>query len=138
MAQIDNLTAGNWAWTVTGRDGGVRYSTGTGLPPDTYRYATTPDSWVHGKFTIAASQATDTYKGEQKQMRHLYEIHVVEPQKGVVVKTELVVAETEDSAKLKVARMLPAELDLDDFDILVNELGDVRAKKTVKEVKVVG
>jgi hypothetical protein len=79
---------------------------------------------------------------EKKPMRGLFSVHVVDPDKGKVVASRLLlVAKSESNARLKAISEIAATdeftRDVDDYDIIVVRLGDVRAKKEVQEVKVI-
>jgi hypothetical protein len=76
-------------------------------------------------------------KKKDKNMRHLYEVYIVDPETDVVQKLEGIVAATEKSAERKAIQGSNFDKDLDDYDFIVVKLGDVRAKKSVQEVKVV-
>ena len=80
-------------------------------------------------------------KGKVKRMdRGLFLVYIVDPATDEVVhETGAIVAKDEDNAQLKAVRMAGGTLtkDIDDYDIVVVELGDVRDKKTVQEVKVI-
>lgn len=85
-----------------------------------------------------AKKAAPPPQEERKMVRGLFELFVVAPETGDVVIHEFVVADDADKAKLKVARRLADDVDADDYDFIVRRIGDVRAKKTVRQVKVVG
>ena len=71
-------------------------------------------------------------------MRGLYEVFIVDPKTGKVITIAPLVASDENNAKMKaVARTTLSTDDLDDYDIIARKIGDVRAKKSVQEVKVV-
>lgn len=81
-------------------------------------------------------------RGEVKQMRGLFNVHIVDPDKGkVVASCLLMVAKSGSNAKLKAISEIAAtgvlDGDIDDYDIIDVRLGDVRAKKEVQEVKVI-
>lgn len=72
---------------------------------------------------------------EKTNMRGLFEVFVVNPETGDVDGPFHVIAKDEAAAKIKVVAKELADIDIDDFDIIVRRLGDVRPKKTVQTVK---
>lgn len=72
---------------------------------------------------------------ERKPMRGLFEVFVVNPESGEIEARDVVVADNDKKAELKVMRAL--DVDPDDVDIIVRRLGDVRQKRHIQEVKVV-
>jgi hypothetical protein len=72
---------------------------------------------------------------EQEPVRGLFEVFVVNPESGEIVKRDVVVADSDKKAELKVMRAI--DVDPDDVDIIVRRLGDVRPKRKVQEVKVI-
>lgn len=66
---------------------------------------------------------------EMTSMRALYRVLIVDPQQGEVLVDETLVADDQDKAKLKAVRTgLLSGFDLDDLDIGVLYLMDVRPK----------
>lgn len=78
-------------------------------------------------------------ESEKKKMsRGLYRVYIVDPETDEVIHdTGAIVARDEDSARLKAVQIAGGTLvkDIDDYDFVVVELGDVRAKKEVQEVR---
>lgn len=74
---------------------------------------------------------------EVKPMRGLFEVFIVNPESGEILGPYRVVANDAAAARLKVVgKHLDLEkVDLDDYDICVLKLGDVRHKKSVQTVK---
>lgn len=77
-------------------------------------------------------------------MRSLYEVFIVDPRlddkSNPVLAHRFEVAESETAARLKAAlSYFGAEHvdDIEDYDIIVRRIGDVRPKRKVREVKVV-
>lgn len=76
-------------------------------------------------------------------MRHLYEVFIVDPEKESVIYAARIIAKSaqgaERSAVMEMAITEPETFagDIDDYDFITNELGDVRPKQKVQEVKVV-
>lgn len=73
-------------------------------------------------------------------MRGLFFVYIVDPILDVVISiTGPIVAKDSDNARLKAVQAAGEALtkDIDDYDIIVCRLGDVRKKKEVQEVKVV-
>jgi pyruvate kinase len=71
-------------------------------------------------------------------MRHLYEVHIVDPENDLILSSKRHIAKSGESAKLRAltAEDLPDDTDYDDLDVIVVVLGDVRDKKEVQEVKI--
>jgi hypothetical protein len=71
-------------------------------------------------------------------MRRLYEVFVVDPEEDEVISQELLIAKSGSSAKIKALSKagLSDDIDYDDLDVIVVQLGDVRDKKEVQEVKI--
>ena len=91
---------------------------------------TTSAIWSYG--VPGASEERQEHMGQE---RGLYRVITVDPEKGTVEIDELVVANDEVGAKLKVLRDIAG--DLDDFDIIVVRLGNVKPKRRPQEVKIV-
>lgn len=70
-------------------------------------------------------------------MRGLFEVFVVDPTSGEIVFEKRLLAADEAKARLKAAVQAKLDRDVDEYDIIVRKLGDVRAKKQVQEVRVV-
>jgi len=95
--------------------------------------------WVLG----ASNVMTETHgrwlplpeRDTNMEQRGLYRVITVDPEKATIEIDELVVANDEASAKLKVLR--DAVGDFDDFDIIVIRLGNVRPKRRPQEVKII-
>jgi hypothetical protein len=68
--------------------------------------------------------------------RGLFDVFIVDPESGEV-DAHRYVADSEDKARMKAARLLPETMDIDDADIIVRFIGPVRAPKRVKEVRLV-
>ena len=66
-------------------------------------------------------------RNRNMEQRGLYRVITVDPEKATIEIDELVVANDEVSAKLKVLQ--DAVGDFDDFDIIVVKLGNVRPKR---------
>jgi len=78
--------------------------------------------------------------GKEDNMRGLFEVIIVDGETGELQKVDgiirsLVVAKEEASAKLKIVSKAALVKDVDDYDIIVRRLGDVRPKRQVQEVK---
>ena len=71
-------------------------------------------------------------------MRGLFIVYLVEYKISKVLRvSEPLVAENEQKAQFKALQMWGDVGDLDDLDIIVQRIGNVRAKKDVQEVKIV-
>jgi hypothetical protein len=86
-------------------------------------------------YRYAQSPQQQSQQKEQVSMRGLFEVFVVDPESGKIVTEEVVVADSDKKAELKVMRAIDA--DPDDVDIIVRRLGDVRPKRKVQEVRMV-
>ena len=73
---------------------------------------------------------------EEQPMRNLFQVVIVNPKTEKVITSQLIVAKDRESALLKVAKQ-GIEINPEEFDIIVQFLGNVRARKEVQEVKVV-
>lgn len=91
----------------------------------------TATTW--GTLTISGSQEPE----RDKNMRSLFRITVVNPKTEKIFPETKVIARDRESALLRAD--LPGEVraNPDKYDILVEHVGDVRAKKDVQKVKVV-
>jgi len=105
------------------------------IPSGTTVVINTPLTYCYGKPT----QWCPDFKRKEPKMRGLFEVCVVDPEEGRIVHEHRVIAKSEDTAKLKTFNSLDGsfEKDIDDYDIIVHKLGDVRAKREVREVCVV-
>lgn len=74
---------------------------------------------------------------ERSNMRALYRIIVVNPKTEEVREPIMVIAKDEAAAKMKALLKQCFSGNIDDYDILAECVGDVRAKKDVQKVKVV-
>lgn len=72
-------------------------------------------------------------------MRGLFEVFIVDPNTDTIVLERRVVSTDENKARLKalLESRIILENGVDDYDIIVRRIGDVRAKKEVREVRVV-
>jgi hypothetical protein len=97
--------------------------------PTTYPYYTTPSQWIIQDTPITISGK------ENENMRSLFKIYVVDPKgKGKLVKEETVIAKDQTQAQLKACSGLE---DIEELDIIVQCLGQIREEKKPQEVKVV-
>jgi hypothetical protein len=121
--------------TLTGlvSGGGTTYTTW----PSQQTWNGVDPNWYLQQQQLAAmqQQAQAPKAKERKPMRGLFEVFVVDPESGEVAMREVVVADSDDKARLKVLRK--SDVDPDDVDIIVRRIGDVRQKRRVQEVKVV-
>lgn len=69
-------------------------------------------------------------------MRYLYRVTVVDPKKEQVILEVKVVAEDEKQVLLKAELPSDVRSKPDKYDILIEEVGEVRAKKEVQKVKI--
>ena len=77
------------------------------------------------------------YQKKEENMRGLYRITVVNPKTEGITEYLPVVARDRGNAILKTNLPETIRQNIDDFDILVEHVGDVRAKKDVQKVRVV-
>lgn len=99
---------------------------------DTAASANTSDiTW--GTITISGSGEPE----RDENMRCLFRITVVNPKMEIVYESLLVIAKDRETALLRVDLPSGVRTNPDDYDILVEHVGDVRAKEEVKKVKVV-
>lgn len=117
-------------WTGTNNDtsdtafGGYYY---TGMP------ATAPGGFVPTYVTISGLGEPE----RDKNMRRLYRITVVNPKTEKITGPVLVVAKDEPGALLKADLPQEVRANSDKYDICIEIVGDVRAKKETQKVKVV-
>lgn len=93
-----------------------------------------------GAFTISNDYPITNYYPQEKEnpkMRGLFDVYIVDPEIDDVAWSKCIIAKDEQSAKLKVVSSATLTKDIDDYDIIVVKLGNVRPKKEVQEVKVV-
>ncbi len=77
------------------------------------------------------------YTEKENNMRGLFIVYLVDYKASQVLHiSEAVVADNVEKAKLKALKEWNGDVDLDDLDIIVLRLGDVRAKKEVQEVRI--
>lgn len=83
--------------------------------------------------------SVDAERKEEKQpMRGLFEVFIVDPETETIIFNGCIVATDEGTARLKAALSPALDRDkVDDYDFIVRRLGDVRAKRQVREVRVV-
>ena len=98
-------------------------------------------NWVANPvYPILASPQPEERK--ETNMRGLFEVIVVDPSDEIVVQIggyqrNHVVAKDETSAKIKVLKGATLPKDLDEYDVIVVRLGNVRAKQEIQKVVVV-
>jgi len=113
------------------------YIQGNDVSTDTatnwYGYVPVESALTWGVLTISGSQEPE----REKNMRSLFRITVVNPKTEKIFPETKVIARDRESALLRAD--LPGEVraNPDKYDILVEHVGDVRAKKDVQKVKVV-
>jgi len=71
------------------------------------------------------------------EMRGLYRVLVVDPEDDLIEVDELVIAASEEKARIKVLLARTLIRDLDDYDVICQKLGSVRGKTKPQEVKIV-
>lgn len=76
-------------------------------------------------------------EGRDENMRGLYRIIVVNPKTEEIGDPVMVIAKDEGAAMIKAALKGAIKGKVEDYDILVDRLGDVRAKKETQKVKVI-
>lgn len=120
---INGITTTDAPWNSNVTDSLVYAESGTWYPPDLRRLG------------ISMVEV-----GKEDNMRGLFEVIIVDGETGELQKVDgiirsLVVAKEEASAKLKIVSKAALVKDVDDYDIIVRRLGDVRPKRQVQEVK---
>jgi hypothetical protein len=86
---------------------------------------------------------TDTYptaerKEQKTTMRGLFQAYIIDSADDeVICQSKPFVAKDEENARLKAVQQAELPGDLDDYDIIIERLGDVRAKQKIQEVRVV-
>ena len=86
--------------------------------------------------TIATPYIVAVEKERKIDMRYLYEVFIIDPEEDNVLFRGHVIAKDRNGAERKVVAGTELEGDLDDYDFIVNKLGEVRPKKEVQEVKI--
>lgn len=99
----------------------------------TLYYNTTNDATTWNTLTIGGSQEPE----RDKNMRSLYRITVVNPKTEEIYDPVLVVAKSREGALLGADLTDEIRGNSEAFDILVEVVGDVRAKKETQKVQVV-
>ena len=71
-------------------------------------------------------------------MRYLYEVYIGDPEADSLMNHSRVIAKSGSSAKIKALSKasLADDVDVDDLDVIVVQLGEVRDKKQIQEVKI--
>jgi hypothetical protein len=77
-----------------------------------------------------------TYKGDDI-MRRIYRVLIVDPEGEVILRNEVLIAKSSDSARLKAAQGMELTGDFDDYDFVVFDYGAIRDKREVQEVRVI-
>lgn len=93
--------------------------------------------WVARLYRLGDVSLARLVDRKENGMRAVYLVMVVEPQTEEVTGPFYVVAKSTESARFKAAKQAGIE-DIEDFDIIPVRLGDVRPKKVIQEVKIVG
>jgi len=75
-------------------------------------------------------------------MRGLYEVFIVDPEAGEIIGIHRIIAKSGASAKIKALSEQDfgpayADVDVDDLDVIVVMLGDIRDKKEIQEVRII-
>lgn len=119
-------------WLETGKVGGIIYR-GKNTQP--------VGEWTAIVYALADgicwNDVVNNPRKDNKMSRGLYSVFVVDAQNEEVVFDSYVVAQSYDGAKLRVLKSADLKKDIEEYDIIVLRLGDVRAKKEVQEVKIV-
>ncbi len=94
------------------------------------------DSGVWGGSACPDSQL-HIYTQKENNMRGLFIVYIVDYKKGkVLFVSEPLVADSDQKVQMKALQAWGGDVDLDDLDILVQRIGNVRAKKETQEVKI--
>ena len=116
------------ATTWTDNAGCIRVYPNTISPP------TEKSVWEDGTNWVATHQP----KKEEKDMRFLYEVNVVDYKKEEILCTKKVIADDEGMAKaLIMAEEGYGKKELRKYDFIIVKLGEVRKPKEVQKVKMV-
>lgn len=118
---------------------GTTADTNTIWPWHIQQFYGPPQDYYPARDTQYAPITLPTPKKEGINMRGLFEVFIVDPERDDIVAQQYVVAANDERARLKAFRAANSALpgDIDDYDIIVRRIGDVRAKRTVAEVRVV-
>ncbi len=74
---------------------------------------------------------------KENNMRGLFIVYIVDYKKSkVLFVSEPLIADNEQKVQMKALQAWGGDVDLDDLDILVQRIGNVRAKKEVSEVRI--
>lgn len=76
---------------------------------------------------------------EEKPMRGLYRVYIVDPKTDVVLTTPAFVAKDENSARMKALQRNADKLthDIDHYDVITERVGNVQPKKETQTVRIV-
>ena len=88
-------------------------------------------------FEEFAERIKQIKKEREKNMRHLYHIYIVDPKTGTLVLDVKRVATDETQAILKANIPDKIRDNLEDYDLIIRLIGDVRTKTETQKVKVV-
>lgn len=75
-------------------------------------------------------------KGGEKDMMGLYQVYIVDTKKNIVLHTPVIIAKSEDRAKMKAVKLDDIDMDNDYIEVFVDLVGQWGSKKP-KEVKIV-
>jgi hypothetical protein len=119
--------------TYHGDSGGGEAATTTAV------WASTTAPIVQHPVYISYTQedTSNKIKEEAKGMRHLYRITVVDPKTEDIEFEGRVIAETEGQALMKAKLSDAVRSKPENYDILVECVGSIRAKKDIQKVKIV-
>ena len=111
-----------------------------------FPYNAMVDPWMYHDPTIQSVNTRSNFwtweslgessKGRDK-MRGLYRVLVVDPENDSIEEDELVIAGSEEKARIKVLMASTLTGDLDDYDVICQKLGSMRGKARPQEVKIV-
>jgi hypothetical protein len=138
MAKAGDITFGLQVLPVTSGYSQVVGSTTNDVVTITTTATGTSDPWYwySGNIHYGFVPWTPIKEEGEKMNRGLYEVVLVDPEDDAV-ESYYVVASDEGKAKVKAMRLYDGTKDVDDIDVIVRRLGDVRQKRVVQEVKVV-
>lgn len=87
---------------------------------------------------VYLSDLVTTPRKDRKDMRGLFAVWIVDPEIEEVTPVGPLVAKTEDGARIRALTDTKLKKDVEDYDVVVVRLGDVRKKEVVQKVEVVG
>lgn len=134
MSGQDDYTNGNDTWSTA-----IETTSGTtwgGWAPTVPVQGLPPGAVVTG-IEVNGVDIGDMFQKKEENMRSLFRITVVNPKTEVIEEALVVIAKDREGALLKAGFRAAIRTNSDQYDFLVEHVGDVRAKKEVGRVKIV-